>query len=239
MPARFGINVSDGKFDALVFRPAQPMAPGVLIVPEVFGRSTHMRETAGELARLGFLVGVLDIHWRLEAEVALEPDAVERARSLHQRLDYESAVSDTRTAVEQFRSAAGCSGKVGVVGFCLGGTLTWIAAARTGADACVSYYGTRIPQYIDVASRISRPLMMHLGEADHFTPPEVIAQIENATKDNPLVERFVYPGAGHAFCNPAQSGFNPVAAELAHRRTTDFFNKHLSSSGAARAALLG
>jgi carboxymethylenebutenolidase len=219
--------MSDGRFDALVFKPAQAIAAGVLIVPEVFGRSTHMRVMAAELARNGFLVGVLDIHWRLEAEVSLEPHEVERARALHQQLDYESAVSDIGTAVEQFRSAEGCSGKVGVVGFCLGGTLTWIAAARTGADACVSYYGTRIPKYIDEASRIAHPLLMHLGANDHFTPPEVIAQIDSATQGNALVERFVYPNAGHAFCNPAQSGFNPSAAEIAQRRTSDFLHKHL------------
>lgn len=227
MTQRFDINVSDGKFDALVFNPQQAMAPGVLIVPEVFGRSTHMRDNATELAHRGFLVGVLNIHWRLEAEVALEPHEVERARALHQQLDYESAVADIGAAVEQFRSAAGCSGKVGVVGYCLGGTLTWIAAARSSADACVSYYGTRIPKYIDEASRITHPLLMHLGAADHFTPPEVIAQIESATKGNPLVERFVYPNAGHAFCNPAQSGFNPAAAEMANRRTIDFLQTHL------------
>jgi carboxymethylenebutenolidase len=224
---RFEFNVADGKFDALVFEPKEVVAPGVLIVPEVFGRSTHMRDNAAALARSGFLVGVLDIHWRLEAEVALEPHDVERARALHQQLNYESAVSDIEAAVEQFRAGVGCSGKVGIVGYCLGGTLTWIAAARTGADACVSYYGTRIPKYLDAASRFAHPLLMHLGANDHFTPPEVIAQIDSATKGNPLVECFVYPDAGHAFCNPAQAGFNPLATELANRRTIEFLQRHL------------
>jgi carboxymethylenebutenolidase len=226
---RLSFNAGDGAFDALVVRPTQVPAPGVLIIPEVFGRSTHMRTTAVELAAQGFLVGVLDIHWRVAADVALEPHEVESARRLHQQLDYETVIGDIGNAVEQFRTAPGCSGRVGVVGFCLGGTLAWMAAARTGADACVSYYGTRIGKYIDHATRITHPLLLHLGQNDHFTPPPVIAQIEQATAGNSLVERYVYP-AGHAFCNPAQQGFDAAATALAHGRTWAFLRRHLGGS---------
>jgi carboxymethylenebutenolidase len=229
IPERFAMRAPAGAFDALVVRPAATVAPGVLIIPEVFGRSTHMRTTAADLAAQGFLVGVLDIHWRVAADVALEPHEVERARQLHQQLDYEIVMDDLEAAVKQFRGMPGCSGRLGVVGFCLGGTLTWLAAARTDADACVSYYGTRIPRYIAAAAHIAHPLLMHLGQSDSFTPPPVIEQIAQATADNPLVERHLYP-AGHAFCNPAQSGFDPVSTQLAHHRTVAFLNHHLRSS---------
>ena len=227
---RFEFTVPDGRFDALILRPERRPAPGLLILPEVFGRSAELQGMAGDFAARGFLVGVVDLHWRLEPEVALGPTEIERARSLHQRLDYEAAAGDVSAAVEQFRGAPGGSGKVAVVGFCLGGTLAWIAAARSRADACVAYYGTRIPQYIAEAHAISRPLLMHIGEADHFTPPEVVSQIEAATADNPDVTRFLYPGVGHSFCNPAQSHFDPAARDAAHRRTEAFLNLHLSSA---------
>ena len=224
---RFEFHVPDGRFNALVFRPAEASAPGLLILPEVFGRSAQIQAMAAEFASWGFLVGVLDVHWRLEPEVGLKPDEIERARSLHQRLDYDAAVGDIAAAVEQFRTAPGCSGKVGVMGFCLGGTLAWIAAAKSTADVCVSYYGTRIPKYLEAAAGFKHPLMMHMGEADHFTPPDVVAQITDATRDYSFVERFVYPGAGHSFCNPSQAHFDAQACVEAHRRTRDFLKKHL------------
>ena len=227
MTERIEFTTHDGRFDALVYRPAALPAPGALIIPEVFGRSVQLRGMAAEFVGAGFLVGVLDIHWRLEAEVALEPHEVERARSLHQRLDYELAIADIATAIARFRREPACTGKVAVVGFCLGGTLAWRIAARTTVDAAVSYYGTRIPKYIDEAP--NSPLLLHLGEADHFTPPDVIALIEKTIKGRADVARFRYPGAGHAFCNPAQEGFKPDAAAHAHRRSMDFLHRHLSS----------
>jgi carboxymethylenebutenolidase len=228
MTERIKFTTGDGQFDALVYRPVALPAPGVLIIPEVFGRSIQLRDMAAEFVRAGFLVGILDIHWRLEPEVALAPHEVERARSLHQRLDYELAMADITTAIEQFRRLPECTGKIAVVGFCLGGTLSWRAAARTAADAAVSYYGTRIPKYIEETPK--SPLLLHLGEADHFTPPEVIALIEKTIEGQGSAERFRYPGAGHAFCNPAQQGFEPEAAALAHRRSMDFLHRHLSST---------
>jgi carboxymethylenebutenolidase len=226
MNERVQFSAKDGLFDALLYRPAVVPAPGVLILPEVFGRSVQLRDMAQEFVRAGFLVGVLDIHWRLEAEVALAPHEVERARSLHQQLDYDLALDDITLAIEEFRRQPDCTGKVGVVGFCLGGTFAWRAAARTTADAAVSYYGTRIPKYIHETPQ--HPLLLHIGEADHFTPPEVVAQIDAAVAGKPDVERYVYPGAGHAFCNPAQTGFKADAAALAHRRSIDFLRRHLS-----------
>lgn len=225
---RFRFTVPDGSFDALVFRPAAAPAPGLLILPEVFGRSEQIREVAAEFAGHGFLVGALDLHWRLAPEVALRPDEIELARELHLRLDYDAAVRDVGAAVEQFRAATGSTGKVGLLGFCLGGTLAWMAAARTSADACVSYYGTRLPRYLDETAHLEHPVLLHIGEADRFTPPEVVAQIEAATRDHPLVERFRYPGAGHAFCNPSQAHFDAQACAVAHRRTLAFLGKHLS-----------
>lgn len=226
MNERVYFTAKDGRFDAILYRVATLPAPGVLILPEVFGRSVQLRDIAQEFVRAGFSVGVLDIHWRLAPEVALAPHEVERARSLHQQLDYELAMDDIGLAIEEFRRQPKCTGKVAVVGFCLGGTFAWRAAARTGADAAVSYYGTRIPKYLDETPR--HPLLMHIGEADHFTPPEVVAQIDAAIAGKPDVERYIYPGAGHSFCNPAQAHFNPDAAVVAHRRSIDFLWRHLS-----------
>lgn len=227
-PDRFRFSVADGEFDAWLYSPVTAPAPGLLILPEVFGRSAPICDIAARFATHGLLVGVLDLHWRLESDVALGPADVEKARALHLRLDYDAATRDIVAAVEQFRAAPGCSGRVGVAGFCLGGTLAWIAAARTGADACVSYYGTRLPQYIDEAARFRHPLQLHLGEADRFTPPAVIAQVEAATRAQPLVECHRYPGAGHAFCNPAQEHYDAAACALAQRRTVEFLRRHLS-----------
>lgn len=225
MTERVYFSAQDGRFDAILLRPATEPAPGVLIIPEVFGRSVQLHGMAEEFVRAGFLVGMLNIHWRLEPEVGLAPHEVERARSLHQQLDYALAMADIEAAIEQFRRQPGCTGKVGVVGFCLGGTFAWRAAGRTTVDASISYYGTRIPNYIDEVPR--RPLLLHIGEADRFTPPEVVAQIDKAIAGKPDVERFVYPGAGHAFCNPAQKNYDAAAATLAHRRSMEFLRRYL------------
>jgi carboxymethylenebutenolidase len=137
--------------------------------------------------------------------------------------------------VSHVRARTECNGRVGVIGFCLGGTMAYLSVARTDADAAVGYYGTRIHNFLDDAKAIDRPLILHFGERDHTTPPELMARILPAIAGNPNVTPYVYPNAVHAFANHGRSDtYNEAATTLADGRTFSLFRKFLNP-GAAQA----
>jgi carboxymethylenebutenolidase len=113
------------------------------------------------------------------------------------------------------------------VGYCLGGQLAFLTAARTDADASVGYYGVNLPARLGEAANIKRPLMLHIAAEDGFVPKDAQAQIIAGLKDNPLVTIHVYDGVDHAFARPGGQNYNAAAAGLANRRTEEFFQQHL------------
>ena len=242
MDEKIAISTSDGTFDGFLFRPSIEPAPGLVMIPEIFGINLALREMARRYAAEGFLVLALDIFWRLERNVDLgyDEDGFKRAHDLHQVFDYDLGVADVQAGIEQLRTRPECSGRVGVVGFCLGGTMAYLAAARTDTDAAVGYYGTRIHNFLDDGPKIRRPLILHLGRLDHRTPPDIMRRILHAIEGNKSVSPYIYEDAVHAFANHRRSDtYNEAATKSADSRTFSFFRKELAGFPVADARRAG
>jgi carboxymethylenebutenolidase len=217
---------------AFLHRPPKAPAPGLVMIPEIFGINLPLREMAARYASEGFAVLVLDIFSRMKRDVDLDYDDAghDKGRALHKAFDYVIGVKDLQAGVSFLRARAECNGKVGVVGFCLGGTMAYLAAARTDADAAVGYYGTRIHWFTDDAKNIDKPLILHFGELDHTTPPDLLqGQILPAIKGNANVQAFVYPGMVHAFANHRRPDtYNEAVTKVADTRTFAHFRQWLA-----------
>ncbi len=144
------------------------------------------------------------------------------------RFDIAKGVEDIQSSIDHLRVTAGVSGKVGTVGYCLGGQLAYLAAARTDADASVGYYGVNLPKYLDEAGNIKKPLLLHIAGEDSFSSKEALAQTLAGLDGNGHVACHVYDGMDHAFARPGGKNYNAAAAELANARTDDFFRAYLS-----------
>jgi carboxymethylenebutenolidase len=148
---------------------------------------------------------------------------------LFKGFDVEAGVRDLLATLAHARGIKGCSGKVGAVGYCLGGKLAYLMASRSDADASVSYYGVGLDQLLDEIHDIRQPLLMHIAALDKFCPEPVRQKILAAVARNPVITAYVYEGADHAFARPGGQNYNKEAAELANKRTDEFFSKNLHS----------
>jgi carboxymethylenebutenolidase len=227
------VATADGDFDAWMFSQDGGSRPGIVMIPEINGVNASLREIAARYANEGFVVMALDIFWRLEPRVDLDysEQEMQKARVLHDDFNYETGVADMQAAITTLRHRPECNGKIGVVGFCLGGTMGYLAGSRTDADAAVGYYGTRLGMFLSDGPRISRPTMLHLGRLDHRTPPELMVQIEKAIAGNPQVELFAYDNAVHAFANHHRpKNYNAEITRTADARTFRLFHKALTTN---------
>lgn len=222
-----------GEFDAYCTVPERTPAPGVLLLQEIFGINDNIRGLAEKLADRGFVVLAPDMFWRLERRFESKDESrLDEAMALVQRLDFGLAGQDMAATVARLRALPGCTGRVGAVGFCLGGTLAYLAAATAkpdgrGIDAAVSYYGSGIHGMLELAPAIECPVLMHYGDEDPYIPGEQIALVEAAFADRPDVTVLHY-AAGHAFSNwDAASFYRAEPAELAWQRTLAFLDERL------------
>jgi len=225
------ITSPDGKFGAYIATPAAGTGPGVVVIQEIFGVNGFVRQVADGYAARGYLALAPDLFWRLEPNVQLtdKTDAEwKRAFDLMNRFNIDSGVNDIQAAITHLRKETGCSGKVGAVGYCLGGLLAYLAACRTDADASVGYYGVNIQTLLGEAANIGHPLMLHIAEKDQFVPPEAQKQIVDGLKGNSHVTIHTYPGMDHAFARIGGQHYDHANAELANGRTATFFRQHLS-----------
>ncbi|MGJ7493094.1 dienelactone hydrolase family protein [Variovorax sp. ZT4R33] len=226
------ITTPDGDFTAYVARPAQGThsAPAIVVCQEIFGINADLRATCDELAVQGFIAVCPDLFWRLEPGLDLSPDTDwPRALALYQAYDLDTGVDDIAATLEAARRLPGASGKVGLMGFCLGGLMTYLTAARSRVDAAVSYYGGRTEEFLGEAATLASPLLMHLGEEDEFIPKPAQQRIVDALAGRPNVEVYRYPGCMHAFARHGGTHYDAAAARLAHLRTFDFFQARLQT----------
>lgn len=219
-----------GTFAAYVARPSVRPAPAIVVVHEVFGVNADIRETCEEFAAQGFLAVAPDLFWRVEPGLALtDQSEAERtkAQALYEAFDLDAGVSDIAAAMAFVRTLSGATGKVGVVGYCLGGLLSLLAAARHDPDAAVAYYPGSAERHLDDLSRIAGPCLVHLAGEDEYMPAEAQRDIAAALRDRDDAQVTLYPGCGHAFSRHGGLRYDPVAAALAHARTRAFLDRNL------------
>jgi carboxymethylenebutenolidase len=217
------LKAADGhKLSAYVARPEGEPVAGLVVVQEVFGVNAHIRSVADGYAKDGFLAVAPALFDRIERGVELGYDGadMQRAMGFIPKLDTEKALLDIAAALEFAGSATGK--KVGVIGYCFGGTLAWVAAARLHPAAAVGYYGGRIGNY--AGETPSAPVMLHFGKQDAHIPAEEVEKVHAA---HPKVEIYWYD-AGHGFNCDARGSYNKQAAHEARQRSLHFLKKHLA-----------
>lgn len=207
---------------AYVVQPGTPANAGIVIVQEIFGVNGYIRSVVDRYADEGFVAIAPALFDRIEPgiELGYEGADAQRAMGLLGHFSIDKAVDDIEAAVSYLRGF-GCK-QVGVVGFCLGGTLAWLSATRLPVDAAVGYYGGRIAQY--VGERPKAPVMLHFGDEDKHIPAEEIAKIATAY---PAIPIYHYP-AGHGFSCDARASYDASSATLARERTLAFLREQLS-----------
>jgi len=224
------ITTNDGAFGAYLARPASPVAPAVVVLHEVFGVNADMRETCDELARQGFLAICPDLFWRQSPRVDLgvtsEADW-NTGLALYLAYDRDKGVRDIADTVQAASRIAGASGKVGVLGYCLGGLMTFLSAARLKVDAAVEFHGADTEKYLDEVPAISIPMLMHLAEDDEFISPQAQADIIAAGAQRPNISIYSYPGCHHAFSRHGGLHYDADAAARANTRTWSFLKSWL------------
>jgi carboxymethylenebutenolidase len=227
---RIQIQGRDGSFGAYIARPKTLPAPAVVVLHEVFGVNADIREHCDKLAEEGFLAVAPDLFWRIEPGVDLsvtsQPDW-EHGLRLYQAFDRDAAAQDAKDAVDTVAKLPECNGKVALLGYCLGGLMTFITAARYGVHAGVAFHGAETEKYLNEAGGLNAPLLMHLAEEDEFMSKDAQAEIKRALADKPNVTIYSYPGQYHAFSRINGAHYNVEAAALANRRTSEFLEKQL------------
>jgi carboxymethylenebutenolidase len=224
-----------GEFDGYLALPASGFGPGIVVLQEIFGVTSHMRTVADWYSAHGFVALCPDLFWRQEPGIELtdKGDDWNKAIALYQALDERKAVEDAAAALDFLRQHVACSGKVGAVGFCLGGNLAYLLSVRFKPDCAVGYYGVSIEKTLNEAADLSSPLLLHIACEDKFCPFEAQKAIHQTLDENPFVTIHDYVERNHAFGRPGGEHYHRADAELADLRSLEFVVTHLAGSGLA------
>lgn len=221
---------ADDTFDAYVARPDGPPKAAIVVIQEIFGVSEGIRAKCDKWAQAGYLAYAPDLFWRLQPHVELDADSeadFQQALSFMQKFDQDQGIRDIEATIKAARAELGESGKVGCVGYCLGGRLAFMAACRTDGDAFVGYYGVGIDGLLGEQHAIGKPVLLHIPTADHFVTPDAQAAMHAGLADNRHVTLYDYEGLDHGFAAEKDHRRNDAAAQLADSRTAEFFASHL------------
>jgi len=216
------LKAADGhKLAAYIATPAGKPRGGVVVIPEIFGVNSHIRQVTDGFAADGYLAvapAMFD-RARRNYDTGYSQPEIEAGVAIMQKLDWKQSMLDVQAAIAE----AAKGGKVGIVGYCYGGTVSWMAAARVSGLACaVPYYGGGMHGLIGERPKI--PVMCNFGEADQSP---TLAQAKEIAAAHPAITAHFYPGAGHGFNCDQRGSWNPEAAKLARQRTLEFFRKQL------------
>jgi carboxymethylenebutenolidase len=216
------LKTKDGQtISAYKAEPAGKPLGGIVVIQEIWGVNSHIRNVADGYAKEGYVAVAPAIFDRVEKGVTMDQytqETMGRGFGLMQKVDQDKALLDIQAAVDEASKA----GKVGVVGFCFGGRMAWLAAARlNGISASVPYYGGGVP---DLASEKPKvPVILHFGEKDQHIP---VASVEQFKKAHPELPVYMY-AADHGFNCDQRGSYDAAAAKLARERTLEFFHKHV------------
>lgn len=221
-------------FDAYVATPEGTPKAAIIVIQEIFGVNQGIRKKCDNWAAQGYLAVAPDLFWRIKPGIELNPDVeaqMQEAFGYFGKYDADDGVKDIEATIRAVRAGiGGFTGvaKVGAVGYCLGGKLAYMTAARTDIDASVGYYGVMIDKMIDESHAIANPLMLHIPTADHFVGPEAQAAIHAGLDDHPKVTLHDYEGLDHGFATEMGDRRDDAGATLADGRTAAFFAEHLA-----------
>lgn len=221
---------ADAQFDVYVARPEGMPKAAIVVIQEIFGVNEGIRTKCDNWARAGYLAYAPDLFWRIEPHIELEADKedeLQQAFGLMQKFDQDQGVRDIEATIKAARADLGGKGKVGCVGYCLGGRLAFMAACRTDGDAFVAYYGVAIDGLLGEQHAIGKPVLLHVPTADHFVSPETQAAMHKGLADNRHVTLHDYEGQDHGFAAELGKRRDDAAAQLADSRTAAFFEAHL------------
>lgn len=219
----------DGRFPAYCAEPEGAARAAIIVIPEIFGVNEGIRAKCDGWAAEGYLAVAPDIFWRFAAGEELDPDVenqFKKALDNMGKFDADEGIRDIEALIHWIRREKRVA-KVGLVGFCLGGRMAYMTATRTDIDASVGYYGVMIDQMLGEAHAIAKPLMLHIPTADHFVSPEAQAKIHAALDPHPRVTLHDYEGLDHGFATERGERRDERGAQLADRRTEEFFARHL------------
>lgn len=202
-------------------QPAGKARGAVVVIQEIFGVNSHIKGVADGYAADGYLVIAPAMFDRAQRnyDTGYSQPEIQAGVAVMQKLDWKQTLLDVDAALGEAKKA----GKVGIVGYCWGGTVSWVAAARSAGLACAApYYGGGMPEFI--GDKPKCPTMCHFGELDQSPTLE---QSKAIAKAHPEVSAHFYPGAGHGFNCDQRGSYNAEASKLARQRTVEFFRKHL------------
>jgi len=217
-------------FTAYVARPDGAPRAAIVVIQEVFGINAGIRQKCDHLAEDGYLALAPDLFWRIEPGIELDPDIpaqMARGLDLFGRFDQDAGIQDIEATIHVARAEIE-GGKVGCVGYCLGGRLAYMTAARTDIDASVGYYAVGIDGLLGEKHAIAHPVLLHIAGADHFVTPDVQAKMHEGLDDHPKVILRDYPGEDHGFATELGERRSPAAADKADAATKAFFAEHLA-----------
>lgn len=218
-----------GSFQAYVAEPQGTPRAAIVVIQEIFGVNPGIAKKCDDWAAQGYLAIAPDLFWRIQPGVVLDPDVeseFQQALELMGQFDQNKGIEDIEATIKATRAQIG-GGKVGVVGYCLGGRLAFMAAAGTDSDASVGYYGVGIDNLLGEKHAIAKPVLLHVAGADHFVTPDIQAAMHEGLDDHPKVTIFDYPGEDHGFAAEMGKRRSEEAAQLADQRTAAFFAEHL------------
>ncbi len=219
---RIEIAAADGRhFSGWLALPEAGNGPGLVLLHTAFGLDRHMHDMAELYAEEGYVTLCPDLYWRIEPGLDLAQDEAGRQKmlALYENFDRAAALPDIAQTVSALRARPECIGKIGVVGFCLGGGLAWQAAAQSGVDCAVAYYGVGIDAALGLAPRIAGPMVLHFAENDDYVAAASVVRVKEALADRPDIRICTYPGARHGFNRPDGSDWDKPSASLAHSRS--------------------
>jgi carboxymethylenebutenolidase len=214
-----------GHFMGYLATPQNAQPRGViLVIQEIFGVNADVRAKCEGFAAKGYLALAPDLFWRQSPGIELTDQSEaewQKAFSLYQGFDIDKGVADLDATLAAARALRG--GKVGAVGYCLGGLLAYLMVCRTNVDASVGYYGVGIEGHLAQAPAIKKPLLLHIAGADKFVDAAAQKALHNALDNHGAVHLYDYPGLEHAFARLGGTHYDAYGAQLADARTEGFF----------------